>query len=79
MILCFQVQILHSSVLQVRLSDLHVGHRQQGQLQAQLTDVSDVGQEEVKPRRLGGSLQDLSLWVSSVIDGKTGGLWLYFL
>jgi len=55
------VQILHSAVLQVRLSDLHVGRRQQGQLQAQLTDVSDVGQEEVKPRRLGGSLQDLSL------------------
>ena len=82
MFLCFQVSLLHSSVLQVCVRDLDVSRRQQGQLQTQLTDVSHVGQEEwskVKPRRLGGSLQDLSLWMSSVIDGETGGLWVYFL
>ena len=71
-----QVPLLSGPLLPLRLGDLHVGGRQSSQLEAQLPDVANAGQEGPG---VGGSLQDLPLRVSPESDGQARGLWLHLL
>ena len=71
-----QVPLLGGPLLPLRLGDLNVGGRQSSQLEAQLPDVANAGQEG---HGVGGALQDLPLRVSPEPDGQTRGLWLHLL